>query len=341
MTQFSFILIARESSQCEEALRALTRLAADAGNIEVIVASGRNPSAQRNEAASIASGEYLVFLDNDSIVDERILHYYQDALGYEEGIGIVGGPSVYGSKTGGFKTAVQAVFSSVFGLGPFRSRYMSLGHVQRATEEKLILCNMLIRRDLFLSENGFNTNLYPNEENEFLNRVREKTKIYYHPLAICYRDPRGTMRDFCRQMITYGEGRARNLYMFPQFWNSIFLIPVMFAFYLMALPWMSLLLEPKMFLIASAPFAVYAAFNISASVFAFLSYRKVGLLALLPFMFLSCHLFYGLGLVWGLAKQPFAQDRPIGTIQVTRLKSFGQAWGPFGKVAPGKKSRAS
>lgn len=341
MTQFSFILIACESSECEEALRALTRLSARPEDIEVIVASGRNPSAQRNQAAELASGEYLVFLDNDSIADERLLHYYQDALNYEDGIGVVGGPSVYGSTEHAFKTAVQAVFSSVFGLGPFRSRYMSLGQVQPATEEKLILCNMLIRRDLFLSEKGFNTNLYPNEENEFLNRVREKTKVYYHPLAICYRDPRGTVQEFCRQMINYGEGRARNLAMFPQFWNSIFLIPVMFAFYLLALPVLAATLNAHDLLVASVPFLIYAVFNFSASVFAFLSYRKISLLAMLPLLFLSCHLFYGVGLVWGLAKQPFAGDRRVGAIHVRRLKSFGQAWGPFGKIPSDPTSRVA
>lgn len=333
MTQFSFILIARAASECETALRALTGLTTPPEDIEVIVASGQNPSAQRNRAAEVASGEYLVFLDNDSIVDPRLLHYFQDALAYEDGIGVVGGPSVYGSTGHRFKTAVQAVFSSVFGLGPFRSRYMALGQVQRATEEKLILCNMLIRRDLFLAEKGFNTNLYPNEENEFLNRVQDRTKIYYHPLAICHREPRGSFGDFCRQMLGYGEGRARNLYMFPQFWNAIFLIPVLFAFYLMALPFLAVALEAGTFALTALPFLLYMVFNVSASVFAFFSYRRVELLPVLPVMFLSCHLFYGIGLLGGLLKQPFTRDRRIGEIQVTRVKPFGQAWGPLRRAS--------
>ena len=138
-------------------------------------------------AARAAQGDYLLFLDNDSLAHPRLLRYYEDALGYEDGIGVVGGPALHHPQESLLGAAIAQVLSSPFGFGPFRSRYVAEGLVRATTERELILCNLLVKRSLFLAEGGFHTELYPNEDNEFLNRVQNKTKIFFHPLAACYR----------------------------------------------------------------------------------------------------------------------------------------------------------
>ncbi len=52
-----------------------------------------------------------------------------------------------------------------------RARYRAVGGRRRCGEKELILCNLLLSRKVFLSNGGFREDLYPNEENEFLNRL--------------------------------------------------------------------------------------------------------------------------------------------------------------------------
>lgn len=313
---FSFIVIGRSEADCEIALGALKELRSEA--FEVLLSTGHNPSEQRNEAAKKARGDYLVFLDNDSRVDSRLLHYYQDAIAYERGIDIVGGPSIYEGRGSYLKLCFQSVFASVFGLGPFRARYSSIGPVRRSSEHELILCNLMIRRDFFLNEGGFKQNLYPNEENEFLNRVRSRTKAYYHPLAICYRDPRESFRSFAKQVFGYGRGRAKHTVLFPTIWNQIFVVPAAFTLYSIALLLgLFLNLGTASETALYAPLAAYVLFSISASAFGAIGTRKPSMVFVLPWLFFSCHFLYGLGFLVGLAVYPFLKrERPSGEVRV-------------------------
>ena len=123
MRKYSVIITARNTEESSTALNSLLELQYGALYVEVITAIGKQPSLQRNEAAKKATGEYLLFIDSDSVVHPRLLQYYDDALSYEAGIGIVGGPAHFRSSSKNFKAAIQAFFDSAFGMGPFRARY--------------------------------------------------------------------------------------------------------------------------------------------------------------------------------------------------------------------------
>jgi succinoglycan biosynthesis protein ExoA len=317
--KFSFIVIGRVENECALSLSSLRKLSGE--DYEVLLSLGVNPSEQRNEAARRATGDYLVFLDNDSRIDPRLLHYYRDALSYEPGIKIVGGPSIYDGTSSDLKLSFQAVFASAFGLGPFRARYSSIGTVRRSSENELILCNLMVDRKFFLDEGGFNTNLYPNEENEFLNRVCARAKIYYHPLAICYRDTRESFRAFAKQIFRYGKGRAKHFVRFPTIWNQIFLVPAGFTRYCLGLLGTSTLaLSSSERLSLLTPLLIYALFNISASIFAALGNRKLSMIIAMPLLFFACHFLYGLGFLIGVGVYPFLRrNRPAGDVRVLRI----------------------
>jgi cellulose synthase/poly-beta-1,6-N-acetylglucosamine synthase-like glycosyltransferase len=322
---FSIIMISRSENLSTAALDELTRLTYGEREMEVFLACGQNPSLQRNEAAKRAIGDYLLFLDEDSFVHPQILFYYEDALSYEEGIGVVGGPSLFESEAGGFRSAVQAFLSSAFGLGPYRARYVSHGTVRRSTERELILCNLLISRELFQAESGFHLNLYPNEENEFLNRVREKTKIYYHPLAVCYRAPRATLLEHMTQMFRYGQGRAKHLLLFPQFWDHIFFLPLLFSVYLLFLLFLLYSSSPNLFFYG-LPFIFYFLLALGASAYAALNRKKLPLIAYLPPLFLGSHFMYGAGFLYGILHTPWASHRAQGEVVIHHLKQSGEPW---------------
>ena len=336
--KFSFIVIGRTEVDCSVALDSLKNLSND--SFEVLLSLGQNPSEQRNEAAARAQGEFLVFLDNDSRVDARLLHYFEDAMTYEDDVQIVGGPSIYEGRGSYLKQCIQAVFASVFGLGPFRARYSSIGPVRRSSEHELILCNLMVARDFFLREGGFMPNLYPNEENEFLNRVRQRTKAYYHPLAICYRDPRESFRAFAKQVFRYGKGRAKHTVLFPTIWNQVFLVPAAFTLYVTSLAFSPLMhLEWPMSVLIYAPIATYALFSFSASVFAALGHRRSSMALALPAFFFTCHFVYGLGFLLGLAVYPFLKrERPAGEVRI--IQAFNTTETPLFSASAAKSKLA-
>jgi succinoglycan biosynthesis protein ExoA len=326
--KISVILISAKREECDEALLALANADFPAGDIEIIVAQGQSPSAQRNEAAKRASGEFLLFLDNDSLIHPKLFHYYADALAYENGIGVVGGPALHRSEGSRFQRAVAEVLSSPLALGPFHARYTASGLVRPTTERELILCNMLIRRDLFQQEGGFHPELYPNEENEFLNRVQAKTKIYFHPLATCFRAAPSSPPAFVHKMFRYGAGRAKHMLLFPRFRDKIFLVPTAFAFLVLSVPFLSAAAAGLVGLL----FLAYAALGLFAALYPALRERRPGMLILMPLLFFCCHLSYGVGLLCGLLRQPFLRKSSSPNVSVTCIKEFDGCQGRAAEI---------
>jgi GT2 family glycosyltransferase len=333
MLRLSFIIIGRNTRECTTALEAVGRVDLSNADAEILLSCGVNPSLQRNRAAEHAQGEYLVFLDNDSIVDRRLVAHLSEVLGVQADAreaGVIGGPAIYKSKKKG--RVFQAVFSSVFALGPFRARYVPMGLVRRVSEFELILCNLIVRRDLFLVAGGFDVTLFPNEENEFLRRVADRTKFYYHPLAVCVREPPHRLKDFCGQIFRYGMGRARMLLISKQsneFFKreqTIFIIPFLFTTAVLALFFVGLVTGWHNALPLFVMLGFHLIFGFAAATFAALGYGNLSFIFLLPLLFLICHFTYGLGLVVGFilaifgGRQSLRLDEPTVTV-VRRFSS--------------------
>ena len=158
--------------------------------LEVIVAEGRQPSVQRNRAAREAKGEILYFLDDDSLAPAGLFKEVATRYGDPEVSG-VGGPIITSPTDGFLRKGFGLALSSPFGGSSIRARYKRLGVERRGTENELILANLSFRKSVFLGAGGFNENLYPNEENELLNKLTSEKKIFlYVPDAWLYRSQR-------------------------------------------------------------------------------------------------------------------------------------------------------
>jgi succinoglycan biosynthesis protein ExoA len=318
----SIILTAIRAEACSEALSALSQLNSPTVSYEILLALGRNPSLQRNEAAREATGDFLLFLDDDSVAHTYLLRYYEDGLTYEPDIGVVGGPALYRFGDTLVQRAIAEVLSSPFGLGPFRSRYSAEGLPRRSSERELILCNMLVSRKLFLDEKGFHTELYPNEENEFLKRVQARTKIYFHPLAVVFRSAPGGIRPFAAKMFNYGVGRAKHMRLFPSAYERIFLLPAVFCLFALALPLLYSAAAPWRWLLF-LPWLAYFSAELFASLPPALVQRRLGLMLVMPLLFFTCHFAYGVGLLWGLVRFSLPMKVAPANVTVQRLREFG------------------
>ena len=232
------IIAARPSLTSIPAVEAAKQLDYPADKIQILVARGRQPSVQRNVAAKRATGDWIYFLDDDSCPPTGTLRVWLKVISHDDAV-IVGGPNLCPPSAPRLELAFAATMANRLAFGPSVARYSAVGQTRSTDEKELILCNLLIRRDLFLAEGGFDESLYPNEENALMDRIRQKGYgLYYEPELYVYRSPRSNARAFAKMVFTYGRGRAEQVRLHPTWGSLPNLIPSSFLIYMIALPWL-------------------------------------------------------------------------------------------------------
>ncbi|MFH1638326.1 MAG: glycosyltransferase, partial [Candidatus Woesearchaeota archaeon] len=225
LLRISVIMPVALHEDCKKSIEALKKVDYPAEKIELITVKGNRPCTQRNKAASMAKGEILYFLDNDSIVDTKI---FKKAVAYysDKNVAGVGGTAITHDTNTFLQKSFGLMLGSFFAAQAMASRYRRVGKARKATEKELILCNFSMRRQVFENVKGFNESLYPNEENELMNRVISKgySLIYDPNINIC-RSQRDTVKKFARQIFNCGWGRTRQFLIQPSFFQPLFILP--------------------------------------------------------------------------------------------------------------------
>lgn len=319
--KISILIICRELSKCSEVFKNLERLDFPSEDFEILVGEGDNPSEQRNRLAEKAQGEWLLFLDDDSIPDKEILRQYLSLIKLHPKTVIAGGPSLLIKDKDLLSRLSLCFFTSSFGIGPFKNRYISSGNPRRTSEKELILCNMLIKKAFFQCTGGFNKELYPNEENEFIKK-NGKAEIYYQPKAIVYRRPRKNFSQFLTQVYGYGEGRSKHLHLQRSKEDFLFLLPAIFLLYLIYLFRMAGTVGEMAF----APLILHMSLTVS------LNYNEKILnrfehFLLMPVFNIFAHAAYGAGILIGgikyfIIKKFFYKERELNFFKLTIVKKF-------------------
>lgn len=317
----SVLIICREFKVVSCVLDALKNLESKHIKLEVLVGEGDNPSEQRNKLAASAKGDWLLFLDDDSIPAPDLLQRYCELLQHWPGIVIVGGPSVLIKENGLIGRLSLCFFSSRFGIGPFRSRYVSVGPPRPASERELISCNLLVKKDFFLQKGGFNKELYPNEENEFI-KNNKNAKIFYHPEAVVFRKARNSFGKFLWQMFKYGEGRAKHLHLRKSFSDFLFLIPPFFLLYVLSIPFLLQTFGAIAFAPLLLHFILTVVVNIKGK-----NLRFHELIFFMPLFNICAHGAYGAGMILGgmkyfIIKKFFYRERSLKFFRLYEVKTF-------------------
>ena len=290
------VLIAARPEQADiKAVSTSRALDYPAERLEILVARGRQPSAQRNAGMNAAKGEFIYFLDDDSVPRaenlRRAAAHFSDPL-----VKVVGGPNVCPPDAPRLEQVFAAVLSSWLAFGPSRARYAPVGGVRDTSEKELILCNLVARRDALLALGGFNEALYPNEENALMDQLQQQGgRLVYDPEMQVQRRPRHSTPAFVRMLMGYGRGRAEQFRVNPGPGSALNFVPPLFLVYLLGLPaWMHW--WGRLSLI---PLALYlAAVFVQSAVLAFSGKPSHGFAAI-PYIVLT-HLVYGCGFWSGL-----------------------------------------
>jgi succinoglycan biosynthesis protein ExoA len=318
------VIIPRKADgSAEEAVQAVLHSDYPQHLLEIIEVIGESPSKQRNMAAESAHGEIVYFLDNDSIVTptlfSRVAKYYDGAQGAgnlplpahkrenlnadapdeQTRLAGIGGPNLTPTTDGFLQKTFGYALASPFGHFQMCARYKPAGRMRYTGEKELILCNLSVHRDVFLQEHGFDESMYPNEENEFINRLVEKGyRFLYDPDAYVYRSRRNRFLAFIRQLFHYGGGRADQIMVEGFSLKSLlFFLPLGLLCYTVLLAVLSIGKYAAWW--HYPPFILYWTLAFLSALQYAVQERNPLLVGILPLWYFVMHSSYGVGLLWG------------------------------------------
>lgn len=283
--------------------------------LDVIVAEGRSPSSQRNRAAREAKGEILYFLDDDSMVSPGMLQaavaHYADPK-----VAAVGGPSLTPAGDSVLQQAIGAALGSLVGGGKVRNRYRRVGSARATADHELILCNLSFRREVFLACGGLDERLYPNEENELMERLRfDGWRLIHDPCLAVERSQRPTYRAFVRQLFSYGRGRAEQTRISRRI-SPASLLPVLLVLYLAGLPFVQ---NP----VYSVPLLCYGGAVLASAGWESLQKRRPEFFPLLMLLLPTLHLAYGAGMILGALSPRYRRRTEQANVALKRFEIGG------------------
>lgn len=300
--------------------------------VEIIVSYGACPSIQRNRAVEKACGRVIYFLDSDAfpglenfeIIGRTWFSYSaynrDNIISIESENTILGGPSLTPIGCTFYQLAETLAFTSKFGGASVKARYSRHGSRRSATENDLILCNMAMTKSLFKIAGGFNELLYPNEENEFMQRAQKLSgRLCYDPDFSVARYQRPHIKAFAKQLFNYGRGRADQFFQEGTIGNPDRLVPLGFTFFLLIYPVLNNgLKRVARFILMlysglALGFAIKGASDLKEKRVYFstaldefqvnsaTSKKKFGLAFFSAILFPIMHISYGSGMAWGVA----------------------------------------
>ena len=204
------VIVPMRRFRAEEPALASLRACLPAGAaLQILVAEGNHPARQRNAALALARGEIIVFLDNDCSLADRFWEELDASFARPE-VEVVGGPALLRPNAGRLEAIFHALLTHPLVVGPVSTRYGARGEFRAATQTELILCNLAARRSIFDRIGILSPRLYPNEENEWLERAQlAGAGIFYNPRLHVCRPQRSTWGQFFRMLLRYGIGRTR------------------------------------------------------------------------------------------------------------------------------------
>ena len=304
---FSFVIPHREEESIEATVLEIKKIGKKLKMpYEIIVSSGNHPSLQRNICAKQASKDYLYFIDNDSKINERSLILSYELLRQEKTISVLGGPCLLLKPCSFFELCVQEALSNELVVGKIASRYRSIGKKRLTNSSEIILCNLIVKKNDFELVGGFNLKLYPNEENDLVDRFSQQNKrVLYHPQVYVEKPHRKNLWQFVKQMSTYGRGRAEQTkanskknYFHPSFYSLLLVVSLIGALFYLPLNVFVFFIENGTFLYGLYLFYIFAKSSVKRKRFLFY----------LPLTIFCCHFFYLSSFLIGLMRKGFQAD---------------------------------
>lgn len=171
-----------------------------------LIPSGRvGPAEKRDLAAGLTNGDILVFLDDDSYPQSNLLEvasqYFSDPT-----LAALGGPGMTPPSDNFWQRVSGAVFLSKL-TGGSPERYAPIGEARSIDDWPSV--NLMVRRDAFLSVNGFDCRYWPGEDTKLCLKLKQAgKKLIYAPDAVVWHHRRAGLGAHLKQVSAYGLHRG-------------------------------------------------------------------------------------------------------------------------------------
>lgn len=271
-----------------------------------ILNSGRvGPGEKRDMAATIATGDFLAFLDDDAYPDQYWLE--NAAQAFARGTEAIGGPSLTPPSNSFWQKVSGSMYEKKL-LGGDPLRYVRIK--KEITVDDWPSVNLFVKREVFIEVGGFACKFWPGEDTFLCLKLKElNIKIKYSPDVFVWHHRRLNLFSHLKQLSNYGLHRGyfarhypatslRIKYFLPTFLflTTIFLI-LSFILNLSQLKIILLLLLFIYFM------------SVLSTLISMLRKYNVLHLSVLLFYTLSSHLLYGFHFLRGFLKSSSLESK--------------------------------
>ena len=191
-------------------------------NIKIIDTFGIGPGAARNLALKESRGELIGFTDADCIAEPTWLTNLYGEIQSDEIAG-VGGIQFSPHDETRLGKEIHNLFSEIGFISDYMNQKNSVSHTQHNPS-----CNVIYKKDVLEKIGGFNSELWPGEDNDLDRRlILAGYKLRRTPNAVVYHYRPKTLIQLLKMMISYGSAQAFLVKIYGIFRN-IQLIPIFF-----------------------------------------------------------------------------------------------------------------
>ena len=266
-----------------------------------MMSSGRvGPAKKRDLAAGVATGTYLVFLDDDSYPESNLLSLALTK--FTSGSVALGGPAMT-PISDSFRQKVSGVVFSSRITGGSPERYRPVGEQREVDDWPSV--NLMVKRDVFIGVDGFDSPYWPGEDTFLcLKLLRAGHKVTYVPELIVWHHRREGLLRHMKQVGAYGLHRGYFARHLPETSRRIqYFFPSIVLLMFLSAP-LTLLLPTFTRLLALVGICGYF-FAVLIGIFDMMRFEKKKIaMAALPFV-IATHISYGFSFVKGITmKRP-------------------------------------
>ena len=266
----------------------------------MVVTSGRvGPADKRDLGGRLASGDILVFLDDDSFPESDLLEVASKHF-LDPDVIAIGGPGRTPPSNSFWQRVSGAVFLSRL-TGGAPERYVPVGQV-RAIEDWPSV-NLMVRQDTFMYVGGFDCKYWPGEDTKLCLKLKQTGKrLLYVPEMVVWHHRRAGLVAHLKQVGAYGLHRGYFARYYPETsFRLKYFIPTAFVlFVLMSL--LGLWLPELVSNLLIGGWVAYALALLIGMTEA-LKFEKVSVVLVSVLYLPPTHFFYGIQFVRGYGKQ--------------------------------------
>mgnify|MGYP000277122749 CR=1 FL=1 len=186
-----------------------------------------SPSSARNFAIKKCSGEYILFIDDDT---KLCSNYLLNSLNFidEYRPDIFGGSDKEYSNSGIFERSINFALRSPLVTAQTSNRHnQNIREHFQANEKHLTLSNLWFKSSLFKQGHQFNPHFYRNEENILISQIAKHSALIFFVPKLCVEHRRRSkLKNFFYPSYYSGYYRMKTFFNYPTQFSLVFILPV-------------------------------------------------------------------------------------------------------------------